>query len=53
MRKTWYNGRKEVMQVKHRIRLKAKKDKKVFKKTASKSKKINITPKLMRGGIRL
>ena len=29
------------------------KDKKVFKHTAVKSKKINIDPKPMRGGIRL
>ncbi len=30
-----------------------KKDKQVFKQTAAKTKKINITPKMMRGGIRL
>lgn len=30
-----------------------KKDAKVFRRTASKSKKINITPKVYRGGIRL
>lgn len=29
------------------------KDKKFFKRTASKSKKINIAPKIFRGGIRL
>lgn len=29
------------------------KDKKVFRRTASKSKKININPTIMRGGIRL
>ena len=29
------------------------KDKKVFKQTADKSKKINIKPTVMRGGIRL
>lgn len=29
------------------------KDKKVFRRTASKSKKININPVIMRGGIRL
>ena len=28
-------------------------DKKVFKRTASKTKKININPKIMRGDIRL
>lgn len=28
-------------------------DSKVFKRTAAKSKKININPKIMRGGIRL
>ena len=29
------------------------KDAKIFRRTASKSKKINIDPKIMRGGIRL
>lgn len=29
------------------------KDKKVFSRTAAKSKKINIAPKIFRGGIRL
>lgn len=28
-------------------------DKKVFRRTAVKSKKINLAPKVMRGGIRL
>uniref|UniRef100_A0AAU8AVW5 Uncharacterized protein n=2 Tax=unclassified Microvirus TaxID=338099 RepID=A0AAU8AVW5_9VIRU len=28
-------------------------DKKMFRRTASKSKKININPKIFRGGIRL
>lgn len=28
-------------------------DKKIFRRTASKSKKINIDPKIFRGGIRL
>lgn len=32
---------------------KPKKDKSIFKKTAQKTKKINIAPKTMRGGIRL
>lgn len=31
----------------------AGKDKKIFSRTASKSKKINIEPKVYRGGIRL
>lgn len=30
-----------------------RKDKKVFRRTAAKSKKINIAPKIFRGGIRL
>lgn len=33
--------------------MKPKKDKKVFTQTASSTKKINIKPKLSRGGIRL
>lgn len=34
--------------------MKSKKiDKKIFRRTAVKSKKININPKIMRGGIRL
>lgn len=37
----------------HRTKLKPRKDKKVFRATASKGKKINISPKPMRGGIRL
>ena len=28
-------------------------DKKVFKRTAARSKKVNIAPKIFRGGIRL
>lgn len=36
-----------------RKKMKIRKDKKVFKNTADKSKKINISPKIMRGGIRL
>lgn len=31
----------------------ARKDKQVFKETATKTKRVNITPKVMRGGIRL
>lgn len=30
-----------------------RKDKKVFSRTAAKSKKINVAPKIFRGGIRL
>jgi hypothetical protein len=30
-----------------------RKDKKVFQRTAAKSKKMNISPKIFRGGIRL
>lgn len=37
----------------HRKPLKGGKDKKVFKATANKTKKVNIAPKTMRGGIRL
>lgn len=33
--------------------LKPGKDRKVFKTTATKTKKINVAPKNMRGGIRL
>lgn len=33
--------------------LSGKKDKTIFKATASKTKKINVAPKNMRGGIRL
>lgn len=34
-------------------RMRKSKDRKVFTRTASKSKKININPKIFRGGIRL
>lgn len=34
-------------------KMKKKTDKKIFSRTASKSKKINIAPKIFRGGIRL
>lgn len=34
-------------------RVKKRKDKKVFSRTASKAKKVNIAPKIFRGGIRL
>lgn len=33
--------------------MKRGKDAKVFRRTATKTKKINIAPKVMRGGIRL
>lgn len=33
--------------------MKRSKDKKVFRNTAVKSKKINLAPRVMRGGIRL
>lgn len=33
--------------------MKKRKDSKIFRKTAVKSKKINIAPRVMRGGIRL
>lgn len=36
-----------------RKKMRPKKDKKVFRQTASKSKKININPTVFRGGIRL
>lgn len=36
-----------------RKKMKPGKDKKVFTRTAAKSKKINIDPKIFRGGIRL
>lgn len=36
-----------------RKKMKSSKDKKVFTRTAAKSKKINIDPKIFRGGIRL
>lgn len=37
----------------HRVRMKPRKDKKVFTQTAQAVKKINVKPKLSRGGIRL
>nr|DAH86072.1 MAG TPA: hypothetical protein [Microviridae sp.] len=36
-----------------RIKMKPKKDQKVFSNTAKKTKSINLTPKIMRGGTRL
>lgn len=38
--------------MKKRIRS-PRKDKKIFTRTAEKSKKINLAPRIMRGGIRL
>lgn len=37
----------------HRRRVRPSKDHKIFRRTAVKSKKINIDPKIYRGGIRL
>ena len=37
----------------HRARMRPRADKKMFRRTAVKSKKINIEPKDYRGGIRL
>lgn len=34
-------------------RMRRRPDRKIFRRTASRSKKINIEPKLYRGGIRL
>lgn len=39
--------------MKYRKPTKPKTDKKIFHVTASKTKKINVSPKTMRGGIRL
>ena len=39
--------------MKHRTKMKPGKDQKVFTQTAKKTKAINVTPKNMRGGIRL
>lgn len=39
--------------MKHRSKVKPSKDKRVFTQTAKKTKAINVTPKNMRGGIRL
>lgn len=37
----------------HRRSVKPRKDQRIFRRTAVKSKKINIDPKVYRGGIRL
>ena len=39
--------------MRHRSKVKPSKDKRVFTQTAKKTKAINVTPKNMRGGIRL
>lgn len=36
-----------------RKKMKTKRDRKVFRRTAVKTKQVNISPKVMRGGIRL
>lgn len=36
-----------------RSKMKSRKDSKIFRRTAAKSKKINLAPRVMRGGIRL
>ncbi len=36
-----------------RKKMPRRKDNKIFRRTAAKSKKININPKIFRGGIRL
>lgn len=36
-----------------RSKVKPRKDQKIFSKTANKTKKINVQPKVMRGGIHL
>lgn len=39
--------------MKHRTKVKKKTDKRVFKHTAMSTKKINVAPKISRGGIML
>lgn len=36
-----------------RVKLKSRKDRKIFRRSAIKSKKINVNPSQYRGGIRL
>lgn len=36
-----------------RKKMEARKDRKVFRRTAAKSKKVNVNPTIFRGGIRL
>ena len=37
----------------HRVKRRPKPDKRAFARTASKTKDVNVKPKMMRGGIRL
>lgn len=39
--------------MKHRRKVSSKKDNKIFRHTAMKTKKINVAPKVSRGGIQL
>lgn len=39
--------------MKHRRRAPRRRDKRVFNQTAKRTKKINLAPRIMRGGIRL
>lgn len=39
--------------MRHRKKMRRNKDKQVFRHTAMKTKDINVSPKIMRGGIRL
>lgn len=48
-----YHGKKKGENMPHRSGTKASTDKKIFHVTASTTKKINVAPKTMRGGIRL
>lgn len=36
-----------------RVNTRPRNDKKIFKRTAASTKKMNVSPKVMRGGIRL
>lgn len=38
---------------KYRTRVKRRKDQRTFKRTAMRTKRINLAPRMMRGGIRL
>ena len=55
LKKVIYHGnpKKGEKFMKYRKPTKPKTDKKIFHATASKTKKINVAPKTMRGGIRL
>lgn len=39
--------------MKHRSETNTSTDRKIFRRTAMKTKKVNVKPKIMRGGIRL